>query len=144
VESREELIIQPPPNLSGAEADPIAISLELVAETVSGCTNEGEGEPLADTECQICKSAQFFAGEGLGFIFSVLALDCPVLSVLGLSDEVDSFISVRQGQLRANRTGGFAKRPHVFQFRRVVGMKMEKAPTETFEAVSLGFSIEFG
>ncbi len=70
-------------------------------------------------------------------VVEVLALNGPELAFLGLGNEVDAFVGIREVQPVADRGWHFAVEPYMAQFGCVLGVKQEISLNQFLKQVAL-------
>ena len=103
----------------------------------SSGADDAKRESTADTECEARERGNIAPGQGVIGVLPILALDGPEFAAVGFGDYIDALIGGGQFELPRHRQRHFLVQPDMFQFARILGLKLEERFDEFLQPIAL-------
>ena len=136
VEPPEELSVEVTPDISCTKSHPFTVEVELVTMSISGRANQRQRDTPANAECEIGECAQLLPSQRSGLVVHILALDSLTLVFLSQSNQIDPLVRCGKIQLLSHTNRQISTQEHAFKFGCILGMELQKMPSEKLKAVT--------
>lgn len=113
------------------------MKFQFMAEAVRGRAYQAKFDVLANGESQVGECAEFAAGEGGCFVFTILGLDSPITAIHCFRYKVDPFIQVGEVEMLSDLRWYFFEPPDVTQLGLILRLKEQILLRQFFKAVAL-------